>query len=143
MQNVVTGGAMAINRALATLAGQCTAPQQTVMHDWWLAAVAARFGKIVYIDEPLSDYRQHGDNCVGAKDVRSLQYAGRMAARTRAVAERLRSKKMQAGVFYKTYADWLNEEDAAFLKAFCQARSGPAFYWRNRKLIHGFSAWRA
>ncbi len=31
-------------------------PQETIMHDWWMAAVAARFGHIVYLDEALGTY---------------------------------------------------------------------------------------
>ena len=57
MQNVVTGGAMMVNRALARLALQCVDTSQVIMHDWWMAVVAARFGEIVYIDEPLGAYR--------------------------------------------------------------------------------------
>ena len=53
MQNVVTGGAMAVNRALARLGERGATPDGVIMHDWWMAAVAARFGQIVYIDEPL------------------------------------------------------------------------------------------
>ena len=34
MQNVVTGGAMMINRALAKLALECKDPSQVIMHDW-------------------------------------------------------------------------------------------------------------
>lgn len=74
MQNVVTGGAMGINRALAALASQCRNETQTIMHDWWLAVVAARFGKVIYLDEVLGDYRQHGRNSVGAKNVGSLSH---------------------------------------------------------------------
>lgn len=69
MQNVVTGGAMMVNRALERLALQCTDISKVITHDWWMAVVAARFGEIVYIDEPLGTYRQHGHSSVGAKNV--------------------------------------------------------------------------
>ena len=137
MQNVVTGGAMMVNRALARLAMQCADASKVVMHDWWLAAAAARFGEIVYIDEPLGAYRQHGDNSVGAKDVGSLAYVRRMLADMEAVREALLRKKAQAAVFEQTYAERLNDEDRSFLKKFAERRSGPLFYWRNRALIHG------
>ena len=65
MQNGVPDGAMMVNRALAKLALECRDPSQVIMHDWWMAAVAARSGEIVYIDEPLGAYRQHGSNRVG------------------------------------------------------------------------------
>lgn len=137
MQNVVTGGAMMINRALSELADRCAAPSETIMHDWWLAAVAARFGEIVYIDEPLCAYRQHGDNSVGAKDVGSMAYVLRMLGQLRAVRGALVRKKAQARVFRQTYADRLREEDLRFLDGFVRGHSGPAFYLRHRALIHG------
>ena len=138
MQNVVTGGAMAFNRALAELAMRCVDPQQTIMHDWWMAAVAARFGKIVYIDEPLSDYRQHGTNSVGAKDVRSAAHVFNKLSHIEAIRKTTRDKKRQACAFADTYALCLGKEDEAFLAPFVKDKSGPLFYWKHRELIHGF-----
>lgn len=138
MQNVVTGGAMCINRALAQLAAQCADPANTIMHDWWLAVVAARFGTIVYLDESLSDYRQHGTNSVGAKDVRSAAHVVRKLARLGQVRETAMNKKRQAQVLYDTYHAQLGAQDETFLTAFVRPHSGPAFYWKHRGLIHGF-----
>lgn len=137
LQNVVTGGAMMINRALARLALQCADTSQVIMHDWWMAAVAARFGEIVYIDEPLGMYRQHGSNSVGAKNVGSAGYVRRMLSHPAHVRKAMRCKKGQAAVFEQTYAEWLNDADKAFLQGFEKAHSGPLFYWRKRGLIHG------
>lgn len=67
IQNVVTGGAMMVNRPLCSLAVQCRSRERIIMHDWWMAATAARFGKVIYLDEPLSLYRQHGGNSVRRK----------------------------------------------------------------------------
>lgn len=138
MQNVVTGGAMMINRTLADLAMKCCDTSGIILHDWWLAAVAARFGRILYIDEPLGMYRQHGHNSVGAKDVGSAGYVLRMLARTGELRKSILRKKRQAAVFAKTYQAELHAEDRAFLHGFGRARSGPVFYGRYRKQIHGF-----
>lgn len=137
MQNVVTGGAMMVNRALADLAMQCADASQVIMHDWWMAAVAARFGEIVYIDEALGVYRQHGDNSVGAKNVGSMGYVRRMLSDTKRIREAMLCKKAQARLFGQTYAARLSEADKAFLQGFERERSGPLFYWRKRELIHG------
>jgi glycosyltransferase involved in cell wall biosynthesis len=64
-QNVVTGCTVMINRALLDIA--VPIPEAAAMHDWWLALVAATFGKVIYLDEPMILYRQHGKNSVGAK----------------------------------------------------------------------------
>ena len=139
MQNAVTGGAMVFNRALAELALQCSGLPQTIMHDWWLAVVAARFGKVVYIDEPLSDYRQHGANQVGAKNVRSIGYVGHVLANLAEMRRRVQGKKRQAEVFLQTYGERLTQEDKAFLKGFIKERSGACFYIRHRRLMNGLS----
>lgn len=36
------------------------------MHDWFLALTAAAFGHVVCLPRPLVDYRQHGNNEMGA-----------------------------------------------------------------------------
>lgn len=138
LQNVVTGGAMMINRALAELALQCADISQVMMHDWWMAAVAARFGEIVYIDEPLGAYRQHGHNSVGAKNVESIAHIANKLAHLEGIRKTLCEKKTQAEVFMQTYGRMLVEADKAFLEPFMRPRSRPMFYWKNRALIHGF-----
>lgn len=137
MQNVVTGGAMMVNRAVAKLALQCADTSQVIMHDWWMAAVAARFGEIIYIDEPLGAYRQHGSNSVGAKNVGSAGYVRRMLSNLASVRKALQRKKAQAAVFERTYAARLNDADRAFLRGFSKQRSGLRFYFKNSDLIHG------
>ena len=62
--NSVTGCATLVNAALL----RCALPMPNVaMHDWWLAQCAATFGEVVFLDEPLVLYRQHGRNVVGAR----------------------------------------------------------------------------
>ncbi len=136
LQNVVTGGAMMINRALADVALECCSTRDITMHDCWMAAVAARFGKIIYIDEPLGTYRQHGTNSVGAKNVGSLAHIVRKICGMGEIREALQRKKRQAAVFEQTYHSRLTAEERGFLAQFVQARSGPRFYWRNRRLFH-------
>lgn len=63
-QNQVTGCACAINRALLELSTPL--PAQVLMHDWWLALLAASAGKIGFVPLPLVKYRQHQGNVLGA-----------------------------------------------------------------------------
>jgi len=63
-QNQVTGCACLINRSLLALA--CPVPSDVLMHDWWLALLAASSGKIGFVPMPLVRYRQHGGNVLGA-----------------------------------------------------------------------------
>ncbi len=64
-QNVISGCTMCFNRALLNKA--MPIPQQAYMHDWWLALVASRCGKIALIEKPLIKYRQHANNSIGAQ----------------------------------------------------------------------------
>ncbi|MDA0687181.1 MAG: glycosyltransferase family 2 protein [Proteobacteria bacterium] len=66
ISNLVTGCTALINEALARKSLPVSA--NAIMHDWWLALVAAAFGKVVYLDQALIHYRQHGRNTIGAKE---------------------------------------------------------------------------
>lgn len=66
LYNFIQGSAMMWNYELHALVKMI--PEQALMHDWWLALVAAGQGKIIFIDRTLGAYRQHSDNVVGAFD---------------------------------------------------------------------------
>lgn len=65
-QNVVTGCASICNRRLIELT--LPIPAEALMHDWWMALVAASMGKLRCLPEATVIYRQHGTNTLGAKD---------------------------------------------------------------------------
>lgn len=136
LKNVAPGCAMGLNRALARLALQCDSLNALPMHDGWLAAVAARFGRIVYLDEPLALYRQHGDNSVGAKKEHGLAGALSRLGDLPRLQERIAGKKQQAAAFEKAYAGRLTREERDFLLQLARRRSGAGFYWRHRRLTH-------
>lgn len=56
--NSVSGHAMLFRRELLSAALPLRGGR---FHDWWLAFVAASTGSIVYVPQPLVDYRQHDD----------------------------------------------------------------------------------
>lgn len=64
VQNFVTGCSTLINEALLKIA--LPIPEIVMMHDWWLALVAAATGQIVYNTNKTVFYRQHNQNVVGA-----------------------------------------------------------------------------
>tara|TARA_B110000858_G_scaffold157616_1_gene180422 strand:- start:7029 stop:7964 length:936 start_codon:yes stop_codon:yes gene_type:complete len=102
--NLVTGCATLINQSLAEKA--LPIPGAAVMHDWWLALVAAAFGKVVYLDIPLVHYRQHKNNTFGAKEhtkasVVSMSFWRRMPSRES--NEYLSEVSVQAAEFHSLY----------------------------------------
>lgn len=66
VQNVVTGCSVLMNRALLDRA--LPLPSQAIMHDWWLALVAAACGRLLHLPAAALRYRQHGGNQLGAVD---------------------------------------------------------------------------
>lgn len=77
VQNTLTGCTAMYNRALAALITESTLPAYTVMHDWWLMLLAVTFGHAGYLAEPTILYRQHGDNSVGTRNMRSAGFAAK------------------------------------------------------------------
>ena len=64
-ENTVTGGTMMVNHCLAKQWKQCY--DDLIMHDWYLALLAASLGKLIYLDETTELYRQHESNILGAR----------------------------------------------------------------------------
>lgn len=65
--NFATGCAMMFRRRL--LEPAIPFPPDCVVHDWWLAVIAssAKGGGIYLVEEPLTAYRQHRANVLGAR----------------------------------------------------------------------------
>jgi hypothetical protein len=69
-QNFVTGCTLAVNSALAK--ASVPIPYEALMHDWWIALIAAAQGQILYLPEAILDYRQHGSNASGGAGSKSV-----------------------------------------------------------------------
>ena len=72
VQNNVTGCTLLMNRPLRDLVAARAVSGDLFMHDWFIALTAAAFGRIAFVDQPLTRYRQHGGNAVGASSRRLL-----------------------------------------------------------------------
>lgn len=62
---VCTGCATAFNLPAKKLLTSCS-PENFYMHDWWTYLVVSAFGQVVYDEQTVIKYRQHGANVVGA-----------------------------------------------------------------------------
>jgi len=122
VQNVVTGCTMMLNRSLAALACREAEEDAVLMHDWWIALLASACGSTGFLREAIIDYRQHGKNAVGAKNVRSAGYLwGRLKAQK--MAKSLTDAAAQARAFLAVYEDVLNPKDVQMLKAFASTQN--------------------
>lgn len=79
IQNNVTGCTCLINKQLKDFVFQdekklFSSYDCIPMHDLFFAIIASYFGRIIFLDESLIQYRQHENNSVGAKSVTSLSY---------------------------------------------------------------------
>lgn len=92
-RNVAAGCTICVNRELLLKAFSDISPNQFVMHDWWLMLVAAYLGKIIYIDKPLMQYRQHGNNVLGADN---NNYIGKAQKYLKNFGKSMHDRKIQA-----------------------------------------------
>ena len=87
VQNNVTGCTLIMNRTLRDLIAAHAVAKDLFMHDWFIALTAASFGRIAFVDQPLTRYRQHEGNVIGASS-RNLVARGLAALRNRQDAKR-------------------------------------------------------
>lgn len=91
-RNVVTGATIAVRRELLELA---LPVPSGYWHDEWLGLVAAALGKIGWIEEPLMQYRLHGENAAGLAGIgTTAKLRGALAGGRRHHA--LRARKLDA-----------------------------------------------
>ena len=138
-QNFVTGNTVLINRPLAEAA--LPIPEEAMMHDWWLALVAAAAGKILFIEEPTVLYRQHRTNVIGAggfftmENIRRLvdfkkmekEVAGSLK-QAKALKQHLEEKRLEPPLWF---SDFLSRITGGGMEALRTTR-------RNRVYKQGF-----
>lgn len=78
--NTVSGAAALIRRDVVEAALPFPPQHQSSFHDHWLALVARCQGDIVYVDQPLQAYVQHGSNAIGHQPAR-VESLARISAR--------------------------------------------------------------
>lgn len=126
MQNVITGCTMMINKRLAQ---KCLPmPSEAIMHDWWIGLVASKFGKIGYIDEATVQYRQHGNNAIGAKSF-SIGFVFESIFKKITLDANI----AQARGFLEKFQSELNDETLKMLKEFAEIEQKT--WWQKRKLL--------
>ncbi len=85
--NTVTGAASVFRGALLEAALPFPPQQGPTFHDHWLACAAFVAGGLDYVDRPLYDYLQHGQNIIGHFAFGPLSVAGALWRHARDLAE--------------------------------------------------------
>ncbi|WP_203662652.1 glycosyltransferase family 2 protein [Lacticaseibacillus sp. 53-4] len=115
MINTVTGCTVLLNRSLRN---KLLAPSVAVnyslmtMHDAWAALVASAFGNVIFVDQPLVRYRQHGDNVLGAPGTANLLVRIARLLKFRE-AKIVGGNVRQTGEFLRCYQGQLAAKEAA------------------------------
>ncbi len=134
VQNNITGCTVLINKSLIKLCLEV--PDGAIMHDWWIGLVAAAFGKICFLKDKTVYYRQHENNCVGAKKAKGFRY---ILDRFKNKGEVKKNKDMsykQAEDFLKIYEKNLSIKNIKILRRYIKIKE----YKGLKKiifLIHG------
>jgi hypothetical protein len=137
-QNMVTGCASIMNRALLRKA--LPVPAQAIIHDWWLALVAAATGRLEPLAEPTVLYRQHEGNAIGARRF-GLGYILCKAARMvfhGGVANYVRQSQDQAKALLERLSAELGEPERATLESYADIARHSFLDRRVLLIRHGF-----
>ena len=126
IQNTITGCTVMINKKLALLT--LPIPDEIIMHDWWLGLIASKFGKIVYINEPLIQYRQHTSNSIGANQLNIRTIFNKLFEKNI-----LYLNQLQAKVFLVKFEKKLDYETIEMLEEFIKISTQS--FWQKREIL--------
>lgn len=116
MENKLIGCTVMVNAALRKKLQGSRLPQHARYHDWWVALIAASFGKIGFVEESTLLYRQHGGNIVG--DSGFISYFKNRVSNLHKQQETLLALYLQAEEFLTIYGGQLSEESRKIIKHF-------------------------
>lgn len=111
VQNSTPGCSMLMNRKLYDLVVIPSVTSEIEMHDWWIMLIAATFGDIKFINEPLIKYRRHSENASG--ELKQSLIKG-IATITEVFNSHSRAQ-MQSLQFYVTYKELLDRKEKELL----------------------------
>lgn len=117
-QNNVTGCTCVMNAALRRLVTQHAQAERLFMHDWFIALTAAAFGRIVFVDEALADYRQHGANVMGASRKGLMSRAVSALKSPAKARERIALTYRHARMFREAFGEALPREAAEVIDGY-------------------------
>lgn len=134
MENKLIGCTMMMNKALKNKI--IAIPKNARVHDWWVALVAAAFGKIGYLEDSTILYRQHEDNVIGNQEYGS--YIKKRLASLQSQREVIYSNMKQAEEFLEIYNMLLTKEQKSLIGRFANLNKRNWFYRRYTMYRYGY-----
>ena len=116
MENKLIGCTVMVNAALRRVLLSKPLPRKARYHDWWIALIAASYGKIGFVKEGTLLYRQHGGNVVG--DTGFAAYVKNRLLGLSQQREVLEALYLQAGEFLELYGDTLSDKNREIIQNF-------------------------
>lgn len=136
MENKLIGCTVMVNAALRRVLLSKPLPEKARFHDWWVALIAASFGKIGFVKEGTILYRQHGGNVVG--DTGFAAYVKNRIAGLQKQREALEALYLQAEEFLELYGDTLSEKNREIIRTFASLPEKNFLERRALILHYGF-----
>lgn len=124
VENAIPGCCMLLNHELVRV--MCSREfdsSRVIMHDWWISLLAFTVGRVAFVPESLSRYRQHTANVAGVVDRSGMGFMVRRLV-TLDRRETL-ARYDQAQEFVHTYGDLIDVTVRDDLAAFAKLGSAP------------------
>lgn len=118
VQNNVTGCTLIMNAPLRKLIAAHARAKDLFMHDWFVALTAASFGKIRFVNQPLTRYRQHEDNAIGASSKNLISRGFAALLKGQEAKRRILLTYTHTKVFNKLYDGQLPPEAQEIVSAY-------------------------
>jgi glycosyltransferase involved in cell wall biosynthesis len=135
VENIAVGCTVVLNRKAINLLCQQSLPGHIYVHDWWCYLVVSCFGEVIFDDNPLIKYRQHGGNVIGAA-------TNRMGVLKRKLARLFNARlwiSEQAVTFWNLFSDRMPPAKRELLALLIKAKSS---FWCRLRLAISPAVWR-
>ena len=136
VQNNVTGCTVMLNRKLVSMC--CNIPENVIMHDWWVALIAAAFGVVGFANESTILYRQHESNQVGSKNASSILFLFNKFLHGGEIKKSILATYSQCEAFLGRYSRDLSLDQKSMLESYLMVACGNKLKRIKRLLCGGF-----
>lgn len=134
MENKCIGCTIMVNGVMRDFLNEL--PKEIRVHDWWLALIAAHFGKLLYLDEPTLLYRQHSNNMIGGDS-----YGDYVKERLSKIEKQrlvLQQTYSQGAAFLRCFEDKMSNEQIKIAEKFAGMQTAGWFGRRKTMFLNGF-----